>query len=354
MGKEDIINQNLPLARYEFTRHLHHFLVPLIFKGFTTIYEDSKELCIKIKKENETLKHFQLFLKRIPQWNATILDNETERIKNECPFIMKIVTAIFMSYVKILSSIRIRGKNSNIQIKIPMCDIFIHSVYINSAKNIFLKPQLFKDNIDPFLRVSNAEEINEIIKNAIDETLSSLIPIESILQEYIGNIYEDEGIENEEEENQEEENEEQSLPEEKHEIIEYQDSENENTDDDLDENSDSDSDNEDSDKIISIGNKVPQTEEPFERDENVKINQNENQNEKYEKQENEKQENEKQKQNQNENQNIDDDDDSVDYENSDTDSDSDSEEKQKPDIPLETGPDINERRNREKRKSFLF
>ena len=236
------VDHNLPLARSEFTNHLYHFMNPLIFEGFNSIYSDAQELCEKNKKKNETLKYFQIFLKQIPGWNATVLDRETERIKKECPFIMKIVTAIFTSYVKILSSIRIRGKNSNIKIKIPMCDLFIHSVYINSAKVIFYEPKLFKDNVDQQTRSDNAKRVNCIIEHAIDETISSLIPIENILQEYIGNIYDDEKVEND---------------------IDSKDS---------DSNSETTEDSEiESEKIISFGNRLSSQQDPFNKSKEIRL-----------------------------------------------------------------------------------
>jgi hypothetical protein len=215
---------------------------PLIFEGFNSIYSDAQELCEKNKKKNETLKYFQIFLKQIPGWNATVLDRETERIKKECPFIMKIVTAIFTSYVKILSSIRIRGKNSNIKIKIPMCDLFIHSVYINSAKVVFYEPKLFKDNVDQQTRSDNAKRVNCIIERAIDETISSLIPIENILQEYIGNIYDDEKVEND---------------------IDSKES---------DSNSETTEDSEtESEKIISFGNRLSSQQDPFNNSKEIRL-----------------------------------------------------------------------------------
>lgn len=252
----NVIDQNLPLARHEFTNHLNHFLVPLIHRGFTSIYEDAKNICEKNNRENETLKYFQIFVKRIPNWNATILDNETKRINQECDFIMKIVTAIFTSYVKILSSVRIKGNNSNIKIKIPMCDVFIHSVYKNSAKVLFYKPWLFKDNVDNLTRKENAEEIDEIIVNAIEETLTSLIPIENILQEYIGNIYDDDNVENEEIESEEEQSEDgQSVYcEEEEEPEGYYEEENEPEE------------YKEETKVVNFGNSVPNDQNVFEKD----------------------------------------------------------------------------------------
>lgn len=105
---------------------------------------------------------------------------------------MQVVTAIFMSYVKIMSSVRLRGSNSKIKIKIPTCEIFIHSVYTKSAQQIFGEPFIFKENVSSLTRHENYKKIIGIINDSIDESITNMVPIENILQEYIGNICDDE------------------------------------------------------------------------------------------------------------------------------------------------------------------
>ena len=115
----------LVAARDEYSEQLKRHLTPLIQEGFASIYDDSL-----IEDEENPLRQFQIFLRQIPKWNQTILEQETKRIKDKCPFLMDCVTAIFVSHVKILASVRLGGSHSNIKIKIPTAEIFIHSVYV--------------------------------------------------------------------------------------------------------------------------------------------------------------------------------------------------------------------------------
>jgi hypothetical protein len=178
-----ILNTNvLVSARDEYSNQLKRHLFPLIQEGIESIYTDSVT-----EDEYNPLKQFQIFLKQVPNWNQTILEGETNRIKDKCPYLMDMVTAIFVSHVKILASVRLGGNHSNIKIKIPTPEIFIHSIYVAAAECFYYDPMPFSDTLDR----TNYEKIKETIETNIDDTISAMIPIQSILQEYLCNTFTD-------------------------------------------------------------------------------------------------------------------------------------------------------------------
>jgi hypothetical protein len=98
---------------------------------------------------------------------------------------MDIVTAIFVSNVKILASIRLKGNDDNIRVKIPTSDIFIHSIYIEAAQQIFSNPYLFYHK-NSFSDLEKSKEIvKRIIKDATETTIKNMLPFDNILQEYL-------------------------------------------------------------------------------------------------------------------------------------------------------------------------
>jgi hypothetical protein len=178
----------LVAARDEYINQLKYILTPLIIQGLTSIYEDS----VKVSEGKMVMYTFQGLLKNIPKWNQTILEEESKRIKKKCTYIMDIVTAIFVSNVKILASIRFSSDNENIKIKIPTSDLFIHSVYIESAFTIFYNPYLFYTKNKNFETIQqNKAEIKQIVNNAIDQTIRRMLPIDNILQEYLAKALND-------------------------------------------------------------------------------------------------------------------------------------------------------------------
>jgi hypothetical protein len=186
--KNSVNIEVLVAARNEYIEQLKSIVCPLIIQGINSIYDDSLE----ISQGKHTIQTFQKLLKEIPKWNQTILQEESKRIKKKCPYIMDIVTAIFVSNVKILASIRLKGKNENIRVKIPSSDIFIHSIYIESAQQVFYDPFLFYHKTNNFGKVQqNKKAVIEIIRYSVDETIRQMLPFDNILQEYLANALND-------------------------------------------------------------------------------------------------------------------------------------------------------------------
>jgi hypothetical protein len=175
----------LVAARDEYIEQLKCIISPLIIQGFNSIYQDA----FKLSGGKRIIYKFQELLKEIPNWNQTILQEESKRIKKKCAYIMDIVTAIFVSNVKILASIRLKGNNDNIKVKIPTSDIFIHSIYIEAAQQFFHDPMLFYHHNQDIQK--NKKYIKEIIYNSIDETIRQMLPFDDILQEYLVNALND-------------------------------------------------------------------------------------------------------------------------------------------------------------------
>ena len=171
----------LVAARDEYIEQLKCIISPLLIQGVNSIYGDA----LKASNGNKTIYQFQELLQQIPNWNQTILEQESNRMKKKCNYMMDIVTAIFVSNVKILASIRLKGNNDNIKVKIPTSDIFIHSIYLEAAQQIFYDPYLFYHKSKDIQK--NKKTVKEIICNSIDETIRKMLPFDDILQEYLAN-----------------------------------------------------------------------------------------------------------------------------------------------------------------------
>ena len=179
----------LVAARDEYIDQLKCIMVPLLIQGFNSIYQDA----LRISSGKQIIWKFQELLKQIPQWNQTILQEESKRIKRKCPYIMDIVTAIFVTNVKILASVRLKGSRDDIRVKIPTSDIFIHSIYIESAQQIFYDPFLFyHKNGFKFGEVQNNKyQVRRIIDESVDETIRQMLPFDDILQKYLADALND-------------------------------------------------------------------------------------------------------------------------------------------------------------------
>ena len=179
-------------AKIEYTKQLTNILVPYIFEGIKSIYDTSKGVC-NMNKDGNILMRFQEQLSQIPKWNQEIIDEEYSRIveNSGCDWLDELVTAVFLSHTKILTSIKSNKKQNKINLKIPKIDHFIHKCYIESAREVWKNPYLFSDRYKQCDYQRNVRDCNTIICESIEETIRKLLPVKSILKEYLGDNSED-------------------------------------------------------------------------------------------------------------------------------------------------------------------
>ena len=107
-------------AKNEYTKQLQKMIVPELYTGFEKIYNDESN-------------NFQNNLTKIPQWNQEFVEKETERIleKTGCTWIDQLLTAVFVSNVKILTAVKNKKSVPQIELRVPLLSQFIHKCYLN-------------------------------------------------------------------------------------------------------------------------------------------------------------------------------------------------------------------------------
>ena len=182
-------------AKEEYTRQLVSVLSPEIYVGIKSIYDAAQNHCNKIKDKN-VLKKFQVLLSSVPQWNQSKVDDEFSRIvkKTDCDFIEDLITAVFVSHTKVLSSIKIKKNNKTIPVNVPVGSFFVHKCYIESARNFWRKAWLLDNTARSIDIQRNISDSEKLIQESIKETIRKLLPVRYILKEYIDQDYTDDEI----------------------------------------------------------------------------------------------------------------------------------------------------------------
>ena len=177
-------------TKTEYTIQLTNILVPLIYEGISSIYEDA----IKVASQNEELKTFQIFLKKIPKWNNSLLENETKRIlySSTCSELLQnLVNAVIKANIMILTNTHPSNKSSlKINTKFDFKE-FIHNCYIESARIFYNNPYLFYHKHSIYDINRNQKDAKDNIKNAIIEAIRKMLPLKMIINEYLGNSFKD-------------------------------------------------------------------------------------------------------------------------------------------------------------------
>lgn len=184
----DALNVNvLVSAKEEYTNQLCYVLSPLIYQGVLGLFDESKKLPKQVR--GISYRNFQIVLANVQNWSSFIIEKETKRIKESCSYLSDLVTAIFVSHVKILACVRLKGEHKNIKIKIPNMETFVHKIYILVCNKFYNKIDLIHES---------EELLTHMISDIINECIRKQLPIEHILQEYLFDVFNDESVESEE------------------------------------------------------------------------------------------------------------------------------------------------------------
>lgn len=207
---------NVVEAKSEYTKQLNAVMCEPIVIKMIFIYQQCKNTPPVEGKTINVLVEMQKKMKEIPGWNAFAVETETKCIMQNCAYLSDLLAAVFVSNVKILTSIRVGKSNKKVQIKMPSNDSFVHHVYIKVAEEVYNNPFIFEK--EP---VVYKKDLRMLVVEAIDETIRTQLPLQNILQNYIGNGSDTESeSENEDTSKEETTNEDEDAPDDDEEMTE--------------------------------------------------------------------------------------------------------------------------------------
>jgi hypothetical protein len=171
-------------AKSEYTRQLCQILGPAVQLYFIDLLKIAKE---KDSDARRMLWNFQALLQEIPDWNQDKVLRETERIQREssCDYLEELLTAVFIAHTKVLSAIRITTKQKKLQITIPKIDHFLHRTLRETGRLLWGNAFLFAEQGTPIDRQKNMRQVEGLIQEGIQQSIRSLLPVKTILREYL-------------------------------------------------------------------------------------------------------------------------------------------------------------------------
>ena len=184
-------------AKNEYTKRLTASLVPLIFEGFNSLYEDA----CKFKDETRDpryddyseLQIFQDYLKKIPKWNNDLIDQECDRIlqRSKCKYLDELLWAVIFSNIKVLSVIRSKNPRNDVDHEYIALKDFIHKCYKECARELYSSDVVIlfdRESVTVLERSKNVRDIKKIIEKGILESICESLPYKQIIRTYIGKI----------------------------------------------------------------------------------------------------------------------------------------------------------------------
>ena len=179
----ETLNVNVIVAaKEEYTKQLITILQPDIYEVIRNIFINSQRNNIR---RSLSYSNFQKELKNVPSWSNYTLEEYLQKINQKYPYLMDLITAIFVSHVKILACVRIKADDKSIKIKVPNLNNFLHKIIINVSEHVYYYPAVIDHDKDKFF---------SIISGSITDAISNQVPIEYILNEYLSGAFDEEDI----------------------------------------------------------------------------------------------------------------------------------------------------------------
>ena len=177
-------------ARAEYTKQLCVFLVPSYFQFFTELLEKAKQST----EQKRSLWQFQTYLNEIHDWNMEKVNNEIHIINTNCgcDYLEDLLTAVFIAHTKVLTAIRLSSNNKKVEINIPKVEHFLFKVLCETSKLLWSSTYLFRDGISGIEKQQNYRNIEQLINDGILQAVRSLVPVKSILRDFVNNDVDDE------------------------------------------------------------------------------------------------------------------------------------------------------------------
>ena len=178
-------------AKGEYTRQLCVFLAPCLETYFLRLLDEARS---QAESSQKYLWTFQNLLQCIPDWNQDKVVRETEVIQKDCKcdYLEELLTAVFIAHTKVLSAIRLSTKQKKLQITIPKIDHFLHRVLSECARTLWTNAFLFVDT-SSIEKQKNLRQVSGLIHDSILQAIRGLLPVRTILREYLHEDDDEEG-----------------------------------------------------------------------------------------------------------------------------------------------------------------
>jgi hypothetical protein len=168
-------------AKREYTNQLCLIMVPHLITTFQDMYEEA----VRESKNRKPLIMFQKYLKEVPNFSSSMSQKHASEITARCSWFNDLLAAVFVSSVKILSSVRLRPESGKkISVKVPTEEVFVQSVLNACAKNLYRDPYIYHEQMSEYDR---DDQLTKRYTGAIEDTIKDLLPVQQILSTYMQN-----------------------------------------------------------------------------------------------------------------------------------------------------------------------
>jgi hypothetical protein len=168
---DDRHGSSLLLARDNYVRKYAHMVESYVLGVFDQMYVSVQKL---------SLKTFQAKLREVQEWNSSTIKHHADQLSIGCDCLDEMIAALFVSQVKVLTSIRLTSQKKSVTLKIPANEDYVHRYFIEVARLFYENPYMFRQH--------NTRAKRAVLVAAVDEAVNKLLPHRKILRACLGDF----------------------------------------------------------------------------------------------------------------------------------------------------------------------
>ena len=182
--KEIVTLNTLVDAKQEWTHHLTALMRAPVVTSFHRMADDAEK--IVAKRGGGRTAVFKQLLGEVGSWGSGVLDQECEVIDQED--LEKVLRAVFVANTVVLSSIRSRADQSELQVNVPNCKKFIHEVFTQCADAFAQEPNLFIFEGGLKERVYKRDYVDRCVEDVVKNVVRQNIPIGDLVTSFLDDV----------------------------------------------------------------------------------------------------------------------------------------------------------------------
>lgn len=181
MKQKNVQLEALIDSKKEYLDHLFDLMTEPIVVTFQDMYQHCLESPETRKKG--ILTAFQDALVSVSAWNHHLIQEHYQKIvaHTGCKYIPELVRALISVQVKINLIANTLSTSSNIKLRIPNAENFVHRCYVDVARAVWKRPYLLYHNVRSVEKQQNLLDLEKIIHQSIRTTIRGYVPMEQLI-----------------------------------------------------------------------------------------------------------------------------------------------------------------------------
>lgn len=165
--------------------YLDH-LFDLMTEPMVVTFQDMYQQCLQSHETRKKgiLTSFQDALVSVASWNHHLIQEQYQKVvaHTGCKYIPELVRALISVQVKInLIANTQLASASNIKLRIPNAENFVHRCFVDVARAVWKRPYLLYHNVRSVEKQQNLLDLEKIIHQSIRTTIRGYVPMEQLI-----------------------------------------------------------------------------------------------------------------------------------------------------------------------------